>query len=91
MSEERVKRSHYLNLPVVFHLLQGITVTEGMDQVHLDSLTYRTTPFQDVQIEVKRAAGNLNLINGVYYRIYMSDSLNTGNDTSIYVFSNFSL
>ena len=34
------KRSHYLSLPVVVHLLQGIlAVTEGMDQVRLDSLT----------------------------------------------------
>ena len=44
---------------------------------------------QDGRIEVKKAAGNLNLINGVRNRIYVN-SLNTGNDISINVFSNFS-
>ena len=39
---------------------------------------------------MKKAAGSLNLINGVRNRIYVN-SLKTGSDTSINIFLNFSL
>ena len=78
-------------LPVVVQLLHGIiAVTDGGDRVCFDSQLSVLLGAQDGRIEVKKAAGKLNLINGVHNRIYVK-SLNTGNDTSINVFSNFSL
>ena len=59
----------YLSLPVVVQFLHGIiAVTEGGDRVRHDSLTYCA---QDGRIEVKKAAGSLNLLNGVHNRIYV--------------------
>ena len=56
----------HLSLPVVVQFLYGIiAVTEGGDRVRLDY------SWLDDRIEVKKAAGSLNVINGVRNSIYV--------------------